>query len=111
MLINTQKNKDKKKVYLRISLTSFLLIDIIIYLVYGKIRDTTRKISPEISAAFLNLVSSVFLLPYSLPPAIQPIHSPNQPFGDISKTDHINNIHERISTIIKRVRIFFHNKK
>jgi|GEM_PF-1092690 len=111
MLISIQKNRDRKKVYLRISLTSFLLIDIIIYLVYGKKSDTSRKRIPEMRATFLNLFSRVFLLPYSFPPAIQPIPNPSQPFGDISKTDPINTIHAAISTIIKRVRIFYNNKK
>jgi len=79
---------------------------IIDYLVYGKIRDTTRKTIPEAKATFFNLFSRVFLLPYSLPPAIQPIPNPSQPFGDISKTDPINAIHEAIRIIIKKVRIF-----
>jgi hypothetical protein len=109
--MSTQKNKDKKKVYLRISLTSFLLNVIIDYLVYGKISDAKRKRRPEIKATFFNLFSRVFLLPYSLPPAIQPIPNPSQPFGDISKTDPINAIHAAIITIIKRIRIFYNNKK
>lgn len=111
MLINTRKNKDRKNVYLRMSLTSFLLIGIIAYLVYGKISDASKKRTPQTSAAFFNLFSRVFLLPYSFPPAIQPIPSPSQPFGDISKTDPINAIHEMISTIINKARIFYNNKK
>lgn len=97
--------------YLRISLMSFLLMGIIAYLVYGKISDAIRKRTPETSATFLSLFSRVFLLPYSFPPAIQPIPRPNPPFGDISRTDPINTIHERMSKMIKRVRIFYNNKK
>ncbi|MEI6672097.1 MAG: hypothetical protein WCL02_01735 [bacterium] len=110
ILIVTQKKKDKKKIYLRISLIIFLLIVIITYLVYGKISDARRKIIPEINAALLSLFSRVFLLPYSFPQAIHPIPSPSHPFGDISKTDPTNVIHARISTIINRVRIFYNNK-
>jgi len=110
MLINIQKNKDRKKVYLRISLTSFLLIGNIVYLVYGKISAAIRKITPVTTATFLSLFSNVFLLPYSLPQAIPPIPSPSHPFGDINITDPINAIHARISIIIKKVRIFCYNK-
>ena len=92
--------------YLRISLISFLLIGIIAYLVYGKMSDASRKRTPETSATFLSLFSRVFLLPYSLTPDIPPIPNPSPPFGDMSKTDPINTIHERISKMIKRVRIF-----
>lgn len=111
MLNNTRKNKDKKKVYLRISLTSFFLIVIIAYLVYGKISDAIRKRIPETKATFFNLFSRVFLLPYSFPHAIPPIHNPSHPFGDINNTDPMNTIPARISMIIKRVRIFLKNKK
>lgn len=90
---------------------SFLLIENIVYLVYGKIRETTTKTIPEIRATFLSLVSSVFLLPYSFPQDIPPIPNPSHHFGDINKTDQINAIHARISTIINRVRIFFTIKK
>lgn len=92
--------------YLRISLTSFFLMDIIVYLVYGKTSDAIRNTIPETRATFLSLFSSVFLLPYSFPQAIQPIPKPNPPFGDMSKTDPINAIHARIRRIIKSVRIF-----
>ena len=86
---------------------SFLLIvNPIIYLVYGKISEARRKATPETRANFLSLFSRVFLLPYSLPPAIPPIPNPRPPLGDISKTDQMNAIPARISTIIKRVRIF-----
>ncbi len=68
--------------YLRISLTSFFLMDIIVYLVYGKTSDAIRNTIPETRATFLSLFSSVFLLPYSFPQAIQPIPKPNPPFGD-----------------------------
>ena len=86
---------------------SFLFIESIVYLVYGKISDTTTNKTPVISAAFLSFVSRVFLLPYSFPPDIHPIPNPKPPFGDISNTDQIKVIHARISTIIKTVRIFF----
>lgn len=92
------------------SLITFFLIDIITYLVYGKISDATRKKIPEISATVFSLFSRVFLLPYSFPQAIPPIPNHNHHLGDISKTDPINTIHERISTIINRVRIFYNNK-
>lgn len=85
-------------------------MDIIIYLTYGKTSEETKNTIPEIRATFLSLVSRVFLLPYSLPPAIQPIPNPRPPFGDISKTDPINAIHERINITIKTIRMFFYNK-
>lgn len=90
---------------------SFFFTESIVYLVYGKISATRTNKILEISATFLSLVSRVFLLPYSFPPDIPPIPNPKPPFGDISNTDPINAIHATISTIIKRVRIFLHNKK
>gem|GEM_PF-1916549 len=79
-------------------------------MVYGKISETRRKRTPVTRATFLSLFSSVFLLQYSLPPAIPPIPNPKPPFGDISKTEATKAIHARTSTIIKRVCIFYNNK-
>ncbi len=94
-----------------ISLISFFLNVIITYLVYGKISEERRKIIPATRATFLSLFSRVFLLPYSFPPAIPPIHSPSQPFGDISKTETTNAIPASTSMIIKNIRIFFQYQK
>ncbi len=88
-----------------ISFISFFLKVTIAYLVYGKISEARKNNKPEIRAAFLNLFSRVFLLPYSFPQAIHPIQSPSHPFGDISKTEVTKVIHASTRMIINSARI------
>ena len=70
---------------------------------YGSTATQATNIIAVMTASFLRVVSTDFLLQYSFPHENHPIHAHSHPFGDIKSTEKTNADQLARSKIIRRV--------